>query len=77
MNDPTGKTNDQLVLSALGADRSGIIDELSRAVLDCGCNILDSRMAVLGGDFALLLQVDGNWNTLAKLEDQLPDPPAT
>jgi glycine cleavage system transcriptional repressor len=72
MNDPTGKTNDQLVLSALGADRSGIIDELSRAVLDCGCNILDSRMAVLGGDFALLLQVDGNWNTLAKLEDQLP-----
>jgi len=28
-------------------------------------------MAVLGGDFALLLQVAGNWNTLTKLEDQL------
>ena len=72
MNESTTKRTDQLVLSALGADRSGIIEELSRAVLDCGCNILDSRMAVLGGDFALLLQVAGNWNTLAKLEDQLP-----
>ena len=45
--------NKQLVLSALGEDRPGIIDELSRCVLDSGCSILDSRMAVLGGDFAL------------------------
>ena len=72
MKESATKKTDQLVLSALGADRPGIIEELSRAVLDCGCNILDSRMAVLGGDFALLLQLAGNWNTLAKLEDQLP-----
>ena len=72
MNEIPGKKSDQMVLSALGADRPGIIEELSRAVLECGCNILDSRMAVLGGDFALLLQLAGNWNTLAKLEDQLP-----
>lgn len=71
MTDVSGKKTDQLVLSALGADRPGIIEELSRAVLECGCNIIDSRMAVLGGDFALLLQLGGNWNTLAKLEDQL------
>jgi glycine cleavage system transcriptional repressor len=71
MNESTNTKNDQLVLSALGEDRSGIIDELSRCVMDCGCNIQDSRMAVLGGDFALLLQVSGNWNTLTKLEDQL------
>ena len=72
MNESATKKTNQMVLSALGADRPGIIEELSRAVLDCGCNILDSRMAVLGGDFALLLQLAGNWNTLAKLEDQLP-----
>lgn len=71
MNEPTGRKNDQLVLSALGEDRPGIVDEISRCVMDCGCNILDSRMAVLGGNFALLLQVNGNWNTLAKLEGQL------
>ncbi len=72
MSTTNGKNrNDQLVLSALGTDRPGIIDELSRTVLECGCRIMDSRMTVLGGNFALLLQVGGNWNTLAKLEDQL------
>jgi glycine cleavage system transcriptional repressor len=71
MNEKTASKNNQLVLSALGEDRPGIIDELSRCVLDSGCMILDSRMAVLGGDFALLLQVGGNWNNIAKLENQL------
>ena len=61
----------QLVLSALGEDQPGIIDELSRCVLTCGCNIVDSRMTVLGGDFAILLLVDGNWNNIAKLENQI------
>lgn len=61
----------QLVLSALGEDKPGMIDELSRCVLSSGCNISDSRMTVLGGDFAILLLVDGNWNTIAKLEGQI------
>jgi glycine cleavage system transcriptional repressor len=67
---PTARTK-QLVLSALGEDQPGIIDELSRCVLNSGCSILDSRMTVLGGDFALLLQVGGNWNNIARLENQL------
>ena len=71
MNGTTASKNNQLVLSALGSDRPGIIDDLSRAVLDSGCMMLDSRMAVLGGDFALLLQVGGNWNNIAKLENQV------
>ena len=71
MNEKTTSKNNQLVLSALGEDRPGIIDELSRCVRDSGCMILDSRMAVLGGDFALLLQVGGNWNNIAKLENQI------
>lgn len=61
----------QLVLSALGEDKPGIIDELSGCVLNSGCNIADSRMTVLGGDFAILLLVDGNWNNIAKLENQI------
>jgi len=72
MNEKTASKNNQLVLSALGEDRPGIIDELARCALDSGCMILDSRMAVLGGDFALLLQVGGNWNNIAKLESQIP-----
>ncbi|MGD2056686.1 MAG: ACT domain-containing protein, partial [Gammaproteobacteria bacterium] len=65
-----GQTS-QLVLSALGEDKPGIVDELSRCVLNSGCNIADSRMTVLGGDFAILLLVDGNWNNVAKLENQI------
>lgn len=60
-----------LVISALGQDRPGIVSDLSRAVLDTGCNILDSRMSVLGGEFAIILLVAGPWNAVAKLESTL------
>jgi glycine cleavage system transcriptional repressor len=62
-----------LVISALGKDRPGIVDELSKAALEGGCNIADSRMTVLGGEFAILLMVEGNWKTLAKLEERVPE----
>ncbi len=61
-----------LVITAVGDDRPGIVDKFSMAILDCGCNINDSRMTVLGGEFALILLVSGKWNELAKLENQLP-----
>jgi glycine cleavage system transcriptional repressor len=61
-----------LVLTALGKDRPGIVDQLSSAILDYGCNIIDSRMTVLGGEFAIILMLAGKWNALAKLEDSLP-----
>ena len=38
-------------------------------ILDNGCNILDSRMTVLGGEFAIMLLISGKWNSLVKLED--------
>ena len=65
--------NNYLVLSALGKDRPGIVDQLSKVILDYDCNIVDSRMTVLGGEFAILMMVEGNWNTLAKLENSLPE----
>ncbi|WP_455203838.1 glycine cleavage system protein R [Kaarinaea lacus] len=61
-----------LVITALGKDKPGIVDKLSMAVMDCGCNIEDSRMMVLGGEFAVMLMVTGKWNQLAKLEESLP-----
>ncbi len=60
-----------LVISALGKDRPGIVNQLSRAILDAGCNIEDSRMTVLGGEFALMLLISGPWNAVAKLEGQI------
>ncbi len=62
--------SNQLVIAAIGEDRPGLVDRLSGWVLDSGCNIADSRMTVLGGEFAVLLLVTGNWNNLARLENQ-------
>jgi glycine cleavage system transcriptional repressor len=62
-----------LVISALGKDRPGIVDELTQPILEYGCNLMDSRMTVLGGEFAILLLVSGNWNTLARLEKTIPE----
>jgi glycine cleavage system transcriptional repressor len=58
-----------LVISALGRDRPGIVDALTKAILDNGCNIIDSRMMVLGGEFSILLMLSGPWNAIAKMED--------
>jgi glycine cleavage system transcriptional repressor len=62
-----------LVITALGRDRPGIVNQLSAAVLEHGGSIVDSRMTVLGGEFAVLLMVEGQWNTLAKVENTLPE----
>jgi len=65
--------NNQMVLSALGKDRPGLVDELSRAIFDLDCNISDSRMTVLGGEFAIQLLIEGPWNQLARLESHIPE----
>jgi len=61
-----------LVISAIGEDQPGIVNALSEKVLESGCNIVDSRMTVLGGEFAILMMASGSWNTIAKLETTLP-----
>ncbi len=67
------KPNNQLVISALGKDRPGIVNDLSQAIYQLGCSISDSRMTILGGEFAMLLLVEGPWNQLAKLEGQIKE----
>jgi glycine cleavage system transcriptional repressor len=61
-----------LVITALGKDKPGLVDKLSMAITDSGCNIEDSRMMVMGGEFAVMLMVAGKWNELAKLDESLP-----
>jgi len=64
-------TKQYLVLSALGNDHPGIVDQLSKTILDEGCSIADSRMTVLGGEFAILLMLEGNWNTISNIENKI------
>jgi len=60
-----------IAISAIGSDRTGLVYDLTRVVVDCGGNILESRMTALGNEFATLMLVGGNWHTLAKLEGEL------
>ncbi|AEJ19167.1 glycine cleavage system protein R [Gracilinema caldarium] len=57
----------QVLVTAVGKDRIGIVDDLSKEILDRSCNIEESRMALLGGDFAILLLISGPADRLARL----------
>ena len=46
-----------IVLTLSGPDRIGIVDEITGVLLDLGANVETSRMARLGGEFAVLMQV--------------------
>lgn len=43
------------ILSAIGRDRPGLVAELASLVLECDANLEDSRMTILGTDFAVIL----------------------
>ena len=64
-------TTEYLVLSALGTDRPGIVDQLAKAAAASGCNIEDSRMTVLGGEFAVLMLVSLPEGRSADLDEGL------
>lgn len=46
-----------LVLTLTGHDRIGIVERVTKLVLDAGGNVDSSRMARLGGEFAMLMLV--------------------
>jgi glycine cleavage system transcriptional repressor len=60
-----------IVISAIGTDRTGVVQDLTKVILACGGNIEESRMTTLGREFAMLLLVSGNWHTLGRLEQGL------
>ena len=57
-----------LVLSALGPDRPGIVAEVTDYLSERGGNVEDSRMAVLGAEFGILLLVSGTGDEIAAIE---------
>ena len=46
-------------LSAIGRDRPGIVADLAELIYECDCNLEDSRMTILGSEFAVLLLLSG------------------
>lgn len=65
-------TQQSLVISAIGTDQPGIVNAVSKNILAHDCNIADSRMAVLGGEFAIILHVTGSDNAITRLQQDLP-----
>ncbi|UPW19825.1 glycine cleavage system transcriptional repressor [Agarivorans sp. TSD2052] len=61
-----------LVVTALGTNRTGIVNELTQLVASCGCNIVDSRMALFGSEFTLIMLVSGSHNAIIQIENRLP-----
>ena len=62
--------NNFLVITAIGEDRPGIVDDLSRVLLDTELNIEDSRMSILGGEFAIILLISGSTDAIEQLKQQ-------
>ena len=60
-----------LAVTAIGADRAGLVRDLSEAVTGSGCNIQESRMIALGSEFATLMLVGGNWHAIGKARERL------
>jgi glycine cleavage system transcriptional repressor len=48
------------ILSAIGSDRPGLVAELAQLICDCDANLEDSRMTILGTDFAVILLCSSN-----------------
>jgi glycine cleavage system transcriptional repressor len=47
------------ILSAVGRDRPGIVADLAQLVYECDANLEDSRMTILGNEFAAILLCSG------------------
>jgi glycine cleavage system transcriptional repressor len=69
---PSALMQNHLVITVLGKNTTRLVEQFTRAVKDCGCNISDCRMAALGEEFAMILMVSGTWDSIAKMEDMLP-----
>ena len=61
-----------LAISAMGEHRPALIEPIVKAFSDCGCSIAESRMAVLGNRFMMMVLLSGTWDAIAKIEAMLP-----
>jgi len=62
------------VLSTVGPDRKGMADDIANIAIEFNCNIEDSKMSVLGGEFAVIMLISGeekSVNELLSKADQL------
>jgi glycine cleavage system transcriptional repressor len=59
------------ILTAIGADRPGLVDEVSAYILEHGGNIEDSRMVNLRGQFAMMVLIAGDHAVMDRIQADL------
>ena len=56
-----------LILTAVGPDRVGLVEQISHFIARHRCNIDDSKMAVFCGEFAVILLISGEAGDLSRV----------
>jgi len=64
---------ENLIVTAVGPDRTGLVKQISEFIVQRGCNIEDSKMAVFCGEFALIALISGTSGELAKITQGAED----
>nr|WP_320130931.1 ACT domain-containing protein [uncultured Holophaga sp.] len=59
------------VVTAIGPNRVGIVEWLTGLVSSCNGNISESRMAILGGEFAVIMLLEAEPDQLVRLKEVL------
>lgn len=62
----------QLVITAVGPDKPGIVGQFTGHLHSAGANILDSRMVNLRGQFAIIVLIEAPEGGLATLSSSIP-----
>ena len=55
------------VLSTVGPDRKGMADDIANIAIEFDCNIEDSKMSVLGGEFAVIMLISGEEKSINEM----------
>lgn len=61
----------QLLVTSIGEDRPGIVARLTEVFVANGANLEESRMAILGGEFAAIMLVSIASNQIPTMEKEL------
>lgn len=62
-----------LVISAIGNDKPGIVNNVSQIIAAHKGNITSSRMMAMGGEFALMIMVEGDNQVIENIQSALPE----
>ncbi len=60
-----------LAVTVIGADRTGLVRDVTNAISAAGGSIMQSRMTTLGREFAMVALVAANWHAIKKVQESL------